>query len=223
MKLFLELDTEAGDEQLMLSIAAALSGTGATTQVVQNISVAKTETETVAEDKPTATAEPEDEPADTAEFRAYGKPLTTSRRTKGEMAEDKKIEELFEALDGNSNRPSEIPTDIAATDVLAQLKAIKSAPDEEAEEADTSGDDDADTSGDDDADTSGDDDGDDDAIKTTDQLRALVLKANKAVGNTDTVAVLKKYGSGLSKISEDDIPTVAEELKTLIAGADDAE
>lgn len=224
MKVTIELDTSLpGDASAMDKIAAALADTvpvktttvaPAATQVTSAAAVVMSSPET---------AQPEPETADEtdAQFRVYGKPLSTTRRTKDEMAEDKEIEDLFESLAGRNGIPSEIPTDVPASDFLKLLKNTEVA-DEASEQSGASDDDD---DGEDEASeqsgASDDDDGEDEElqISTTDELRGLVLKANKKLSNETVVDILKKYGKGLSKIAVSDIPTVAKELRDAMADA----
>lgn len=218
MKVYFELDTaQDGDSDLIGRIAAALAGfeptaASAPAPKAETTTAAATVTATAATTpKPDPKEEEDEKLSDDPNHvgpRAYGQPHTTSRRTKAEMAEDKEIDDLFEKVKGAAGIPKTIPLDMAASDLLAELKVI-AASDEDAPEQ----------SGEADAPEQSGDEEEPAPVTTHNELRAVVLKANKVLPDGAAVAILKEYGSGLSKIDESDIPEVAAKLRAAMAEA----
>lgn len=131
-------------------------------------------------------------PVDTDEpaaDRVYGEAGEgRKRRTKAEMAEDTEIEELAAEMG-----VKKIPTDIPATEVLEDLRALPMAevPAEEISDAD-----------DPDEDDDAFDLDEDDSPMPLEDFRAEVIKANKALGGK-AIKILSEYGKGITQIPEE--------------------
>jgi len=126
--------------------------------------------------------------------RIYGEPGPgRKRRSKEEVAEDKRIEELSESTGIAINM------DVPASELIADMEAAAAEnepttpPEEEEESFDL------------------------EEEITLDAFRAEVLKANKAHGS-NAVEILKEYGSGIKQIPADKYREVLDRLK----GLDDA-